>query len=79
VESIAGALRDVTGEEPVYEGMTYASDARHLINVGNTPTTVFGPGDIRVAHGPNEYVPVKDMEVTVKTLALAIMRYLGYE
>jgi acetylornithine deacetylase/succinyl-diaminopimelate desuccinylase-like protein len=32
-----------------------------------------------VAHGPNEYVPVKDMEVTVTTLALAIMRYLGYE
>ncbi|MBT7347231.1 ArgE/DapE family deacylase [Candidatus Bathyarchaeota archaeon] len=79
VEAIAGALRDVTGEEPVYEGMTYASDARHLINVGDTPTTVFGPGDIRVAHGPNEYVPVKDMETTVKTLALAIMRFLGHE
>lgn len=79
VEAIAGALRDVTGEEPVYEGMTYASDARHLINVGNTPTTVFGPGDIRVAHGPNEYVPVEDMETTVRALALAIMRFLGYE
>ena len=79
VETIAEAIRDVTGEEPVYEGMTYASDARHLIDVGNTPTTVFGPGDIRVAHGPNEYVPVKDMETTVKTLALTIMRYLGYE
>ena len=79
VEAIAGALRDVTGEEPVYEGMTYASDARHLINVGNTPTTVFGPGDIRIAHGPNEYVPLEDMETTVKTLALTIMRFLGYE
>jgi acetylornithine deacetylase len=79
VTCLDGAVRDVTGEEPVHEGMTYASDARHLINVGNTPTIVFGPGDIRTAHGPNEYVPIEDMETVVKTLALSVMRFLGYE
>jgi acetylornithine deacetylase len=78
VTCLDDAVRDVTGRESVHEGMTYASDARHLINVGNTPTTVFGPGDIRNAHGPNEYVPIEDMEVTVKTLALTVMRFLGY-
>lgn len=79
VTCLDGAVKDVTGKESVHEGMTYASDARHLINVGNTPTTVFGPGDIRNAHGPNEYVPIEDMEITVKTLALTVMRFLGYE
>ena len=34
--------------------MTYASDARLLIDVGGIPTVVFGPGDVWAAHGPNE-------------------------
>ncbi|TRO57004.1 ArgE/DapE family deacylase, partial [Candidatus Bathyarchaeota archaeon] len=42
VQEIGAAYRDVTGKEPVHEGMTYASDVRHIINVAKTPTTVFG-------------------------------------
>jgi len=79
VQSIGEAYRDVTGKEPIHEGMTYASDVRHLINVAETPTTVFGPGDVRVAHGANEFVPVDELETVVKTLALTIMRFVGYE
>ncbi|MCW4051296.1 MAG: ArgE/DapE family deacylase [Candidatus Bathyarchaeota archaeon] len=79
VQKLVESLRDVTGQEPVLEGMTYASDARLLINVGKTPTIVFGPGDIRVAHGPNEYASIEDLRVTVQTLALTVMRFLGYE
>jgi acetylornithine deacetylase len=78
VETIGGAYREISGKEPGIEGMTYASDVRHLINVGRTPTTVFGPGDVRVAHGPDEYVEVDELELTVKTLALTILRYVGY-
>lgn len=78
IETLGTAYNDATGKEPVYEGMTYASDARHLMNIGKTPTTVFGPGDIRTAHGPNEYVPIVELEATVKTLALTIMRFIGY-
>lgn len=79
VQAIGEAYRDVTGKEPMHEGMTYASDVRHLIKVAETPTTVFGPGDVRVAHGANEYVPVDELETVVKTLALTIMRFVGYE
>lgn len=79
VQAIGDAYKDVTGKEPMHEGMTYASDVRHLINVAETPTTVFGPGDVRVAHGANEYVPIDQLETVVKTLALTIMRYVGYE
>ncbi|RLI03409.1 acetylornithine deacetylase [Candidatus Bathyarchaeota archaeon] len=79
VQAIGKAYRDVTGKEPMHEGMTYASDVRHLIKVAETPTTVFGPGDVRVAHGANEYVPIDELETVVKTLALTIMRFVGYE
>jgi len=79
VQAIGEAYRDVTGKKAIHEGMTYASDVRHLINVAETPTTVFGPGDVRVAHGANEFVPVDELETVVKTLALTIMRFVGYE
>jgi len=79
VQEIGKAYQDVTGEPAVHEGMTYASDVRHLINVAETPTTVFGPGDVRVAHGANEYVPIDQLETMVKTLVLTILRFVGYE
>jgi acetylornithine deacetylase len=57
--------------------MTYASDARLLINVGGTPTVVFGPGDVRGAHGPNESVSLEELTTVVETLALTVLRFLG--
>jgi acetylornithine deacetylase len=78
VEAVAGAYRDTVGEEPVYEGMTYASDARLLIDVGDTPTIVFGPGDVRDAHSANESVSLEDLDKTVRTLALTVLRFLGH-
>lgn len=79
VVAVAESYRDVTGVEPVYEGMTYASDARLLINVGGTPTVVFGPGDVRAAHGPNESVSLDELTTVVETLALTVLRFLGCE
>jgi acetylornithine deacetylase len=79
VETLASSYRDAVGAEPVYEGMTYASDARLLIDVGKTPTAVFGPGDVRVAHGADEYVPLRDLETTARVIALTVLRFLGCE
>ncbi len=76
---MAGSYRDAVSEEPVYEGMTYASDARLLINVGKTPTIVFGPGDVRDAHSANESVSLEELHKTVRTLALTVLRFLGYK
>jgi len=79
VSAVAESYREVTGVDPVYEGMTYASDARLLINVGGIPTVVFGPGDVRDAHGPNESVSLEELTTVVETLALTVLRFLGCE
>ncbi|HEX9915712.1 MAG TPA: M20/M25/M40 family metallo-hydrolase, partial [Candidatus Bathyarchaeia archaeon] len=79
VKTLTDSYRDAVGMEPVYEGMTYASDARLLIDVGKTPTAVFGPGDVRVAHGADEYVPLRDLETTARVIALTVLRFLGCE
>lgn len=79
VETLTKSYGDVTGLKSPLEGMPYASDARLLISVGETPTVVFGPGDVRDAHRPNESVSLEALETSSKVLALTILRFLGYK
>ena len=58
--------RIVTGAAPPVEGVTYGADMRLLVNVGRIPTVLFGPGDVRVAHMPDEYVPIDDLAVAAR-------------
>jgi acetylornithine deacetylase len=52
---------------------------RLLIGEGHTPTVLFGPGDVRQAHRPDEFVPVAALIAAVRTLALVALRFCGYE
>jgi len=79
VETVTGAFGDATGAAARVEGMTYGADMRLLVNVGSTPTVLFGPGDVRNSHRPNEYVPVEELVAAVRTLALTALRFCGYE
>ena len=79
VETVTGAFEDAAGRPTRVEGMTYGADMRLLVNVGDTPTVLFGPGDVRASHRPDEYVPVDDLVAVVRTLALAALRFCGYE
>lgn len=79
VSTVGAAFTDITGKQPTLQGMPYGADMRLLVNNGATPTLMFGPGDVRKAHQPDEYVPVEDLVVTVRTLALTALRFCGYE
>jgi acetylornithine deacetylase len=39
---------------------------------------MFGPGDVRSAHRPDEYVPVADLLAVTRTLALTALRFCGH-
>jgi acetylornithine deacetylase len=79
IGTVRGAFRDATGREAELEGMTYASDMRHLVNTGGTPTVIFGPGDVRDAHAPDEHVSVDELVAVARTLILTILRTCGHE
>jgi acetylornithine deacetylase len=79
VQTVKAAYEETTGRQSVIAGVTYGSDMRHLVNVGNTPTVLFGPGDVRDCHRPNEAVLIEDLKTTVKALALTILRFCGYQ
>jgi len=79
VQTMVGAFENVTGAVARLEGMTYGADMGLLVNVGHIPTVLFGPGDVRVSHRPDEYVPVEELGTAVRTLALTALRFCGYE
>ena len=79
VDTVKRAYSDATGETARLEGMTYASDMRHLVNTGDTPTVLFGPGDVRNAHGPDEHVEIDELIAVARTLALTALRFCGHE
>ncbi len=79
VTTVGAAFADITSSAPTYQGMPYGADMRLLVNDGDTPTLMFGPGNVRKAHQPDEFVPVEDLAVVVRTLALTALRFCGYE
>ena len=76
-QTVAAAFSDATGSPVALEGMTYGSDMRLLVHVGKTPAVLFGPGDVRQAHRPDESVSLSDLRATVRTLALTALRFCG--
>ena len=67
---------DLTGNEPELEGAPYGSDLRLLVNIGGIPTILFGPGDVRVAHMPDEYVNVTEVIMAARVYIVAALRFL---
>jgi acetylornithine deacetylase len=55
----------------------YGSDLRLLTGIGGIPTLQYGPGEAHIAHGPDEWVPIADVLVTARALALLALDVCG--
>lgn len=76
VELCQQCMFDLTGREPELEGAPYGSDLRLLVNIGGIPAVLFGPGDVRVAHMPDEHINAQDVVSAARTYILAALRFL---
>jgi acetylornithine deacetylase len=74
---LAGAATSVLGRAPALRGAPYGADMRLLVNEGATPTVMFGPGDIRVAHAADEHVPLAEVVDCARVLAVWLVRELA--
>lgn len=74
---LADVTADVTGIRSPIVGVPYGADMSLLINAGGIPTVMFGPGDVRLAHAPNESVPVAELVTAARVLAVWLLRGLG--
>ena len=55
----------------------YGSDLRLLSGIGGIPTLQYGPGEAQIAHGPNESVPIADVLITARALAVLALDICG--
>lgn len=77
VEEVITAVKDTGGPTPVLGGEVYGSDLRLYAGIGGIPTLHYGPGDIRVAHGPHEHVNLDELAQVARALVVLTLRRCG--
>ena len=77
LDLVRDAHADAVGGARLAErGAPYGSDLRLYAGAG-VPTLHFGPGDVRLAHGPREQVRVSEIVGATRVLVLAALRAVG--
>src|SRR5256885_19326 len=73
---LAQVAAATTGRAPQLLGEPYGADMRLFVNEGQTPCVIFGPGDVRVAHSADEFVPLDQVADCARVLAAWVVREL---
>ncbi|GCE23862.1 M20/M25/M40 family metallo-hydrolase [Dictyobacter kobayashii] len=76
VQCCGACLQDLTGHAPAIEGITAGTDLRQLVNLGQIPSLLLGPGDVRVAHMPDEHVHITEVLTAARAYILIALRFL---
>jgi acetylornithine deacetylase len=65
---LVASVASVTGNRVRPRGLPAGTDMRLFVNQADTPTVLFGPGSLRVAHAADEYVDLDDVAVCAAVL-----------
>lgn len=76
IQHAAGAVEAVTGHAPHVRGATYYTDGGMWVG-RDIPMVIFGPGDDKLAHQPNERVPVEHLALATRGYLALVERLLG--
>ena len=77
VRTLRKAVKEILGHDPEVQGVPYTTDGGILASRAKIPTVVFGPGDIDLAHRPDESIPVDEMCAAAKIYALTALHLLS--
>jgi acetylornithine deacetylase/succinyl-diaminopimelate desuccinylase-like protein len=75
-KAVATAYESVMEGPVSYYGFAAVDDAAFLNRAG-IPAVTIGPGSLRVAHAPNEYVAIDELIDATKIYALSIVEWCG--
>jgi acetylornithine deacetylase len=77
VVTLAGAWSAANSRPSRLEAVTYGADMRHFVITGGMPCVMFGAGDVRQAHAPDESIPLEDLYTAIATTAVFIANWCG--
>lgn len=74
IAALAAAIARVTGRQASLVASPGTYDQKHVARIAGVPHCVaYGPGELALAHQPDEYCAVDDIVSCTKVLALAVM------
>jgi succinyl-diaminopimelate desuccinylase len=77
VQAVSKAIRSITGQEPIYDGVPGATDGTFLSAWARIPIVTLGAGKWMIPHQKDEWVSVEDLELTAKIYAASALEFLG--
>lgn len=78
-EALKEAHERVTGVRPSVEGVPYGADMRLFIRFGGMPCVMYGAGDVKVAHAPDEHISVTELLTATTTVACLLAGWCGVD
>lgn len=73
VETVHAAIESVLGVEPTYVASPGSYDQKHIDRIGKLRNCIaYGPGELELAHKPDEWVGVTDMLDSAKVMGRAL-------
>lgn len=73
--TVAAAIHDVFGCPATFIASPGTYDQKHVVRIGGVESCIaYGPGILDLAHQPDEYVRLDDLERAAQVMALATMR-----
>ena len=78
IPALTGAIRTVLGREATLVASPGTYDHKHVARVAGVPHCVaYGPGELVLAHQPDEYCSVPDLVAATKVIALASLELMS--
>lgn len=73
--ALGAAHKTATGSAVRTRPVPYGSDLRLFTNHAAMPAVLYGPGDVTLAHGVDELVPIAEVVAAAKTAAVLLTRW----
>jgi succinyl-diaminopimelate desuccinylase len=78
VSALDRAIRRVLGTAPTLIASPGTYDHKHVTRIAGIPhCAAYGPGELEIAHQPDEYCRVDDLVAATKVIALATLDLMG--
>jgi len=77
VQATRAAVEEIVGAKPEILGKAGCTDASHIFHMAAIPTVIFGPGNEKLAHQPDECVEIKQYVAAVPIFLSIFRKLLG--
>lgn len=77
VQTVAASISDVMGKHPRYIASPGSYDQKHIDRIGKLKNCIaYGPGELELAHKPDEWIGITDMIDSAQVMARSLERLL---